>query len=97
MKTGKIRREEEPARVREYEEHICDVAGCDGDATGRSSCERCKKDLCGKHQVEVWVRRHMEGWYRTAGINGYGLVESGILCPPHALEFAQKQVGGRDE
>ncbi len=40
-----------PGREIEVTIKSCDICGMD--ATGRSGCARCEKDLCGKHQLLI--------------------------------------------
>ena len=50
--TGKRIMPEQIIHASEKDEKVCDI--CGADATDRSPCQKCKKDLCSKHQLDVY-------------------------------------------
>lgn len=51
---GKRKIPEQIIPAREMDEKICDICGADG--TGRTPCQRCGKDLCSSHQLDVLIQ-----------------------------------------
>ena len=67
---GKVVRPEEIIPAMEIDQTICDI--CGEDASGKTPCTICKKDLCSKHQIDV--QRIMSGTYDLV------LDISGVFC-----------------
>ena len=65
---GKRRVEEQIIPARDIDERTCDI--CGEDATTRTSCKACERDLCGRHQIDIL--RVQSGEYR-AGEEWYGI------------------------
>ncbi len=57
--TGKRVIEEIIIPAREVIEKVCDI--CGADATEKTTCRRCKRDLCADHQIEA--NRLVSGQY----------------------------------
>ena len=70
-KTGKTRTESYPARSYEIDVLVCDIPGCGGDATNRTPCSQCRRDLCYRHQLEADI---------CVGRNHFDKAISNIYC-----------------
>ncbi len=90
MKTGKVVVEVIPA-VPAYEsrceERMCDI--CGENATGRTPCSICRRDLCSEHQLDVQGRIHTGEYKETNAIQGH------LFCEDCLIKAIQNLIQGK--